>query len=192
CAEEHWGEEGSGSPSLDKPVRSEEGECGGENSTEKCCGRFGPLKERRAACLEDFKCTSDPCKGHLCDENAFCAPGEGYKDYECTCKSGFKKDERGDCVKDVRIEVNYCKNNTCPYHCRCAVEGSAYRCSPRPGYKEFIDENILPSDYHAGTPGGRRLDKITRCVDKRTPDISIKGANPMIYKQVSEPACRHT
>ena len=72
---------------------------------------------------------------------------------------------------------------------RCAVEGSAYRCSPRPGYKEFIDENILPSDYYAGTPGGRRLDKITRCVDQRTPDISIKGANPMIYKQASGQAC---
>lgn len=63
CAEGYWGEEDSGSPSLDKPIKSEDGECGGESSTEKCCGRFGPVrKERRAACLEDFKCTSDPCK----------------------------------------------------------------------------------------------------------------------------------
>lgn len=57
-------------------------------------------------------------KGHTCDENAWCSPGSGYKDYECTCKDGFKKDETGECVKDVHVAVNHCKNNTCPYHCR--------------------------------------------------------------------------
>lgn len=62
CTDGYWGEEDSGSPSLDKPIKSEDGECGGENSTEACCGRFGHREERRAACLEDFKCTNDPCK----------------------------------------------------------------------------------------------------------------------------------
>lgn len=62
CAAGYWGEEDSGSPSLDKPIKSEDGACGGENSTESCCGTFGYMKERRAACVEDFKCTNDPCK----------------------------------------------------------------------------------------------------------------------------------
>lgn len=62
CAAGYWGEEESGSPSLDKPIKSEDGACGGENSTESCCGTFGYMKERRAACVEDFKCTNDPCK----------------------------------------------------------------------------------------------------------------------------------
>lgn len=62
CSEGYWGEEGSGSPSLDKPIKSEDGECGGQSSTEGCCGVFGSRKERREACREDFRCTSDPCK----------------------------------------------------------------------------------------------------------------------------------
>lgn len=62
CADGYWGEEGSGSPSLDKPIKSEDGDCGGASSTEDCCGMFGDRKERREACREDFRCTSDPCK----------------------------------------------------------------------------------------------------------------------------------
>lgn len=65
------------------------------------------------------------------------------------------------------------------------MEGDAYRCEPRPGYKAFIDGETLPSDYYETSPGGKRLDKITRCVDKRTPDFTIKGPNPIIYRQAS-------
>ncbi|CAM9839205.1 unnamed protein product, partial [Ectocarpus sp. 4 AP-2014] len=184
CAAGYWGEEESGSPSLDKPIKSEDGACGGENSTESCCGTFGYMKERRAACVEDFKCTDDPCKGNTCDDStSLCSAGQGYKDYECRCKDGFKKDERGDCVRDVRKFENPCRNNTCPYHCRCSVEGDAYKCEPRHGYKAYIDGETVPSDYYETVAGGKRLDKITRCVDKRTPDFTIRGPNPSVYRQ---------
>ncbi|CAM9488295.1 unnamed protein product, partial [Scytosiphon promiscuus] len=192
CTDGHWGEEDSGSPSLDKPIKSEDGECGGESSTEACCGRFGHRAERRAACLEDFKCTDDPCKGNTCDENSWCSvKSAAYNSYECTCKDGFKKDEHGDCVRDIKPIHNPCSNNTCPYHCRqgllprlsCNIEGDEYRCEPRPGYKAFIDGETLPPDFYEAIPGGKRLDRITRCVDKRTPDFTIKGSNPIIYRQ---------
>lgn len=70
-------------------------------------------------------------------------------------------------------------------HHRCSVEGNAYRCEPRHGYKAFIDGETLPADYHQAAPGGKRLDKITRCVDKRTPDFTIRGPNPIVYRQAS-------
>ena len=64
CTGGFWGEKGSGSPSLDdKPIKMEDGTCGGEQSTDSCCGRYLPYNvERMAKCREDFKCTSDPCK----------------------------------------------------------------------------------------------------------------------------------
>ncbi|CAM9826795.1 unnamed protein product, partial [Ectocarpus fasciculatus] len=187
CAAGYWGEEESGSPSLDKPIKSEDGVCGGEKSTESCCGTFGYMKERRAACVEDFKCTNDPCKGNTCDDNtSLCSvKGQGYKGYECKCKDGFKKDERGDCVRNVTVIEHPCRKNTCPYHCRCSVEGDAhyYKCEPRHGYKAYIDGETVPSDYYEAVAGGKRLDKITRCVDKRTPDFTIRGPNPSVYRQ---------
>lgn len=63
------------------------------------------------------------------------------------------------------------------------MEGDAYKCEPRHGYKAFIDGETVPSDYYETAAGGKRLDKITRCVDKRTPDFTIRGPNPSIYRQ---------
>lgn len=68
---------------------------------------------------------------------------------------------------------------------RCSVEGDSYRCEPRHGYRAYIDGETLPDDYYDKPGGGKRLDKITRCVDKRTPDFSIKGPNPVLYRQAS-------
>ncbi|CAN0206003.1 unnamed protein product [Ascophyllum nodosum] len=183
CTGGFWGEKGSGSPSLDdKPIKMEDGTCGGEQSTDSCCGRYLPYNvERMAKCREDFKCTSDPCKGHTCDEHSWCSPGRGYEDYECPCKDGFKKDNRGDCVRDVKTSIDFCERNTCPYHCRCNSESDGYRCSPRPGYKEFFDGETIPTDHV--DRGGRRKDKVTLCIDMRSPVISIVGDNPVYYRQ---------
>lgn len=67
------------------------------------------------------------------------------------------------------------------------MEGDSYRCEPRHGYRGYTDGETLPEDYYKNPGGGgKRLDKITHCVDKRTPDLSIKGANPVLYRQASQ------